>query len=298
MKRYKETGDRDTDTVIRGIDEIDTRHANDLSMRLYQIHELVLSVTNSHKNPDDVINILSDIRPDQSKRNSVSAIERVAMCREYLKLFGNTARFDRELFFGASDSLSEDARDTIEYVGNIYTDEAYGRFSKALGIEKGINVGSFENVCEDVYSGSSEYGILPVENTENGKLVRFYSLINKYDLKIASVTRIETSDDESTSFALVRKNIEYPKNLFGTPERFEFFITLGNNESLSEILAAADFCSMELYRIDSLPLLDHNGEFTLCPIFKLKNSDIESFLLFMSLDFPRFTPIGIFKDIN
>jgi len=298
VERYSKTGDRDTDTVLRGIDEIDVRHANDLTMRLAQIHELVVSTANTHKNSEDVINILSGIRPKYGKRNSVSAIERVTLCREFLSIFKDTSGFDRELFFGTSDILSESAKNTVEYVGNVYTDEAYRRFSDALGDADGKRALSFEEICEDVSGGSSEFGILPVENTENGKLARFYSLIDKYDLKIAAVTEVETSDDESTRFALVRKNIEYPKARFGSPDRIEFFITLGDDESLAEILSAADFCSMELYRIDSLPLSNHSGEYTLCPIFRLNGSDLDSFLLFMSLDFPRFTPIGIFKDLN
>lgn len=298
MERYAKTGERDVDTVLRGIDEIDTRAESDREMRFAQMHELVLSLSESHKSEEEIINILGELSPKSEMRNSVSAVERTALCREFLKLFPDSLGFDKDLFFGTTEALSENAEGKIEYVANRYTDNAYRRFSAHIGCDKGIAVRSFEELCENVYNGNSEFGILPIENTENGKLAHFYSLINKYELKIVAVCSIETSDAGISRFALIAKSIDYPHSRFGPPDKLELFITLEKNESLSEILAAAEFCKMELYRIDSLPLSSHSGKYALCPIFNLNESDINSFLMFMSLDFPQYTPVGIFKDIK
>ena len=284
--------------MLCGIDEIDARADSDQKMRLAQMHELALSLAESHKSEEEIINILGELSPKSEMRNSVSAVERTALCREFLKLFQESLGFDKDLFFGTSDALADEAEGKIEYISNRYTDIAYRRFSTIIGRDKGIAVRSFEELCEDVYGGNSEFGILPIENTENGKLAHFYSLINKYELKIAAVCAVETSDSGISRFALVSKNMEYPNARFGIPDKLELFITLEKNESLSEILAAAEFCEMELYRIDSLPLSSHSGKYALCPVFSLKDSDVNSFLMFMSLDFPQYIPVGIFKDIN
>ena len=296
MTRYKETGNRDTDAVLRGIHEIDERMLTNRQMRLSEIHELVLSIAAESPNSESTIARLEAIRPTRDRNNTVSALERVALCREYLKIYPDTQGFQRELFFGSSETLSKNAENTIAYIENTYTEEAFKRFAKELGSAVSVRVSSFDELCEEVYSGSSEFGIIPIENAENGKLVRFYSLINKYDLKIASVLSISSSDSE-TDFALIRKNIDYPKLKLGQPHVFEMFVMLSETESFSEILAAADFCNMSLYRIDSFPISHQGGKYTLCPVFKTESADIDSFLLYMALDFPRYTPIGRYSHL-
>ena len=203
MTRYKETGNRDTDAVLRGIHEIDERMLTNRQMRLSEIHELVISVVTESQNAEVAISRLEAIRPTRDRDNTVSALERVALCREYLKIYPETQGFQRELFFGSSENLSKDAENTIAYIENTYTEEAFKRFETELGSAASVKVTSFEDLCEEVYSGSSEFGIIPIENAENGKLARFYSLINKYDLKIASVLSLinsQSSANESIFF--------------------------------------------------------------------------------------------------
>ena len=297
MARYKETGNRDTDAVLRGINEIDERMLTDRRMRLSEIHELVAAVAAEAQNSEAAISRLEAIRPTRDRDNTVSALERVALCREYLKLYPDTQGFQRELFFGSPETLSKSAENAVAYIENTYTEEAFKRFSKELGSAESVRVTSFDELCEMVYSGSSEFGIIPIETAETGKLARFYSLIYKYDLKIASVLSIISSDSE-TGFALIRKNIDYPKLKLGQPHVFEMFVMLNETETFSEILAAAEFCHMSLYRIDSFPISHQGGKYTLCPVFKTESSDIDSFLLYMALDFPRYTPIGIYSPLN
>ena len=299
MGRYKETGSRDTDAVLRGINEIDERMLTDRRMRLSEIHELVTAVAAEVQNSEAAISRLEAIRPTRDRDNTVSALERVVLCHEYLTLYPDTQGFQRELFFGSSETLSNSSENTVAYIENTYTEEAFKLFSKELGSAVSVSVTSFEELCEMVYSGSSEFGIIPIETSETGKLARFYSLINKYDLKIASVLNISSPDKTSeTGFALIRKNIDYPKLKLGRPDFFEMFVMLNETETFSEILAAAEFCHMSLYRIDSFPISHQGGKYTLCPVFKTENSVIDSFLLYMALDFPRYTPKGIYSQLN
>ncbi len=294
--RYKETGDRDIDAVLSGIAELDARQSVELRSRLAQLHELVQTVAAKHTESESALRVLRSIRPING-RNELSAFEKVAVCKEYLAHYPFAAEFRRALFFGSSDTVSVSAQDKIAFIKNSYTDEAYARFASRLQSPTAAKLLSFDELCENVYGGSCEFGILPVENNENGKLPHFYSLIDKYELKIAAVCTVETSDNGSTNFALVRKNIEYPYDRLGQPNMLELFVTPVANEKFSEILTAAEFCSLELYRVDSLPISHRSGRFATCPVFQIKDSDIDTFLLYMSVDFPQYTPIGVFKNI-
>ncbi len=295
--RYKKTGDRDIDAVLSGIAELDRRQLSEHQSRLAQLHELVESLAAKHGDSSAVLRALRAIRPI-GERNELSALERVAVCREYLAHYPSAAGFRRALFFGASDGVADEARNKISFIGNSYTDEAYARFASRLHSPVAMKLLSFDELCENVYGGSSEFGILPIENNENGKLPHFYSMIDKYELKIAAECTVDTSDSGSTSFALVRKNIEYPYDRLGSPSMLELFVTRVSNEKFSEILTAAEFCSLELYRVDSLPLSHRSGKFITCPVFRVHDSDIDTFLLYMSVDFPQYTPIGVFTNIN
>ena len=116
MTRYKETGNRNTDAVLRGIHEIDERMLINRQMRLSEIHELVTSVASEAQSAEAAISRLEAIRPIRDRDNTVSALERVALCREYLKFYPDTHGFQRELFFGSSEMLSHDAENTIAYI--------------------------------------------------------------------------------------------------------------------------------------------------------------------------------------
>ncbi len=297
LGRYKRTGDRDVDAVLSGIAELDERQSAELDSRLAQLHELVAAISDKYSESGAVLRALRAIRP-VGERNELSAFERVAVCREYLARYPSAAGFRRALFFGSSDAVSDGARNKIAFIGNSYTDEAYSRFASRLRDPVAMRLLSFDELCENVYGGSCEFGILPIENNENGKLPHFYSMIDKYELKIAAVCSVDTSDNGSTNFALVRKNIEYPYDRLGRPNMLELFVTQVANEKFSEILTAAEFCSLELYRIDSLPLSHRIGKFITCPVFRVDDSDIDTFLLYMSVDFPQYTPIGVFTNIN
>ncbi len=297
LGRYKKTGDRDIDAVLSGISELDDRQAVELGSRLAQLHELVGTIAEKYGESGAVLRALRDIRL-LGERNELSAFERVVICREYLSLYPSAAEFRRALFFGSSDAVPTEAQNKIAFIGNNYTDEAYTRFASRLQAPIAMRLLSFDELCENVYGGSCEFGILPIENNENGKLPHFYSMIDKYELKIAAICTVETSDNGSTSFALVRKNIEYPYGRLGVPDLLELFVTQVSNEKFSEVLTAAEFCSLELYRIDSLPLSHRSGKFITCPMFRVKDSDIDTFLLYMSIDFPQYTPIGIFTNIK
>ncbi len=295
-ERYSFTGERDIDAVLSGLHELDLRSKTDFESRMAQIHELVLAVSNNYRDSEEVLRVLRDIQPLNC--DSLSACERVAMCREYLSLHPSATEFRRSLFFDSSEAPPLSAENNIAFIENNYTDEAYSIFSAILGVSESLHLRSFDELCENIYQGKTEFGILPIENTENGKLPHFYSLIDKYELKITAVCSVDTSDSDSTSFALVRKNIEYPYVRFGHPDMLELFVPQIGNERFSEILTAAELCSMKLYRVDTLPLSYRSESFTTCPVFYANNADIDTFLLYMSLDFPQYTPVGIFTYIK
>lgn len=295
-KVQKNATDRDVNVIADALDELDAYQRELLGSRLALIHELVSCAAHRYKNSDDALDFLKNAFFEENKSSVLAAVEKVTMCEEFLKAYKDCTEYRKEIFFGTSDPYTEDAYGRIEYIGNNYTDEAFRCFSEMLGTSDALIVSSFNELCEDVYSGKSEYGILPVENTDNGKLLRFYSLINLYDLKIISVCSLKTSDNGRTDFALVKRALDYPNAKLKSPDVLEFLVKGIDHSSFMKILTASQICSMDSYRIDTFRMSPSDDDFTFCFTVKLSESSrTEEFLLYMSVDFPQYTPIGIFK---
>lgn len=156
---------------------------------------------------------------------------------------------------------------------------------------------SFKDACEDVYYGRSEFCILPISNTSEGKLSGFGKLIAKYELKIVLSCNINTQDSGYTKFVLLKKNIEYTE-IKGKSVGLDFVIPQSDGERLPFLLNAAEFFGMTDIGISSTPAeyLNHGFSHDICCTAKA-DSDICGFLCFLALEFPSYEQTGIYPNV-
>jgi len=86
----------------------------------------------------------------------------------------------------------------VAYLRNTYTDTAFETFSTVLRSAASTYYSDFPGVCEALYYDRATACILPLENSSDGKLLRFYSLLTRYDLRIAYVTSVTAYDIDIT----------------------------------------------------------------------------------------------------
>lgn len=188
------------------------------------------------------------------------------------------------------------AGERIAYLKNTYTDTAYDTFADALPHCVPAYYSDFPGVCEALYYGRATACILPLENSSDGKLLRFYSLLTKYDLRIAGVCSVSAEDsDSATKYALLRKSVTVP----GREESSELFcecrIILEEDMTLSRVLSAADAYGMALSRADSVPNGYGDGGDTYDLIFRFdEEGDLPAMLTYLYLMTPQFTLLGIY----
>lgn len=215
---------------------------------------------------------------------------------------------------GHTDPIESFARGNIAYQHSIYTDEAFLHFSRVLPTARAVYSDSFAGVCEQVFNGLCEYCILPLENTQDGKLVRFYNLIQKYELKIVLTCSVTTSDNRhSTTFGLCRRGLLWPQLLIpDKPFSFEFiFWQEPEHVSLAELLTAASACSLSLLRADCLPRSDEEiligAGYPFALHFEASQHrdaapwtaerDFLAFLFYLSVHSPTYLPLGIYQHL-
>ncbi len=218
----------------------------------------------------------------------------------------------------ATDAVTEAARGRIAYMAGAFADKAYDRLSALVPHARAATFHSFVDACEEVRGGLCEFGILPLENTQSGKLTAFSRLILRYGLYVVAVCDLENGvlPGQFTRFALLCKapddSLPPPHRLFSIGERAPCFVDLihtTSSPSLAELLNAAAFCGLSPLRLDTLPLfeeldflhgdLSESGALPLCCVFSIDEAggDLATFLRYLSLEAPDDRLTGAYRMI-
>ncbi len=189
--------------------------------------------------------------------------------------------------------------DTVVYLKNPLADIAYSNFSKLLKDARALYEESFSSVCEEVYYGRVPYCILPLENSDDGRLSGFGNMIRKYELKIVLTCSVESANGKITKFALLKReidDIDCPAKI-SDGKYVEIGFNFGENERLYEVLAAARFFGYKLNKVDSMPIYYSEKEYYFDAVFS-GNGDIKRFMFWLELEVPRYEIIGIYTHIK
>ena len=197
---------------------------------------------------------------------------------------------------GLNESAQPGSHGKISYVRNKYNDAAFENFSRVVRNAKLSYAPSFASACEDVVSGLCEYAILPIENSSDGRLFGFYSLLDRYELHICAVTSLETNDDPATNirFALVGKTA--PRRITNDSLcDFEFSIARENGDRLVELLHAAYEFSAVPQKTNTVSLEYDHDLYKHYLTFSIPCEETYAFALYLSLEYPNYTPIGFYQ---
>ena len=308
------------DTVNKNLGELDIRTANLFEMRLAHIKELAYELAKRIAAVPHDSNWAWNLKGLYQKARCDISWDGIENNRYALKVFGEAtenlelaklARYIKEYgdydeawlptFFAGVDTPLPEARGKIACMKNIYTDTAYIRFGAFVQDPSVLYLDSFTAICEEVAYGRCEYCILPIENSDDGKLFGFYKLLSQYELNIVLTTRVATSEDSSsTYFALVRKGIENIslKHKAGTKRYFEFCLLSDIRNNIGDICAAAELFGITLHKIDSAPRTYSENEFEYHIVFDISSGDLYSFLIYLSLKTDHYSVLGLYSKIN
>lgn len=183
----------------------------------------------------------------------------------------------------------------IAYVRNKRNDDAFLSFSEIVRVAKASYMPSFSDACEAVFDNRCEFCILPVENNTDGKLYSFYSMMDRYDLKICHKVEISSEDgSESIGFALVGRSVN--KSLRkGARMRFEFSVVREGADFISEVLGVADALGGRISSIGTQPVLYDDKSCRCYFAIDFLGQSPVPMALYMNLEYPGYTPLGLYK---
>ena len=310
---------RSAETVLENIREIDRRDAAMHKIRYAHIKELAYELFaasgyNRDGSPFDMSwleNIRSlylqikNGRKESAEKAPFRALENAelyVLASEIRALIGEEERLPVLQFFSEyGESVPSAASDKVACVNNYYTDTAFSRFSSYLQKPSAVFLDSFSSACEDAASLKYEYCIVPIENSDDGKLMSFYRLLAMHGLKIVLTTSVSISDDSrSTTLALAKRGIEnLKKKENDTGARyFEFCFVPDKENSVSDICYAAELFGMRLHRIDSATITYLENEFEYFVVLDTAGADLYKFLIYLTLKDLHYTPVGLYTHIK
>ncbi len=215
----------------------------------------------------------------------LSAVERALLLCRLCDLLGIRGLRGMGTFF---DDPSDDGSETVSYVRSSYADTAYRALAAEMADPKVLYAHEFSEACENVYYGRSAFCLLPVENTVDGRLAGFRSLMIKYGLKTVRVVRVkDDSLDGSTLFALLKRGVTVPDT-----EKPCFLEIRVKTEDLPVLLASGEACGMKAVEMTRVPNRRHHYDI----VFAIGPEGVCGFLSLLHLEYPGFLPTGVFGE--
>ena len=202
--------------------------------------------------------------------------------------------------------LPQSVRGRIAYMPAAFADKAYLALSAGVENPRAAAVAGFVDACEEVRSGLCEFCILPLENSQNGKLTAFTRLMLRYNLRIIAVCDLENgaAEGQVTRFALLRAAEEgsFPAPLIPPPSGEPLYLELIHTEdspTLTDLLTAAEFCGMRLCRVDTLPHFEEfdGDSLPLSCVLDVAGGDLPTFRRFLSLEASEDTVMGLYGSL-
>ena len=246
---------------------------------------------------DDIDSILENL---SLINENLSASEKILFLSEICHSPFNQKIKDM-LFIGSSEPTSAGAHSKISYLKNKYNDIAFEHFSRSVSNAKPDYASGFTECCESVFDGRCEFCILPIMNSNDGRLMSFYSLLDRYELKICEIVDIDNDSTPSTlRYARVGRSSNEPKRR--TPKAqnyiFEFSIISEDTNFFAPLFEASNQLDAKLTCIDSLPIEYASNVQKFFLSFCIPSQNTLAFRLFVSLNHQSYTPIGLYKEID
>lgn len=252
----------------------------------------ILCESYSNLSLKELDSIYKEITPDASGEEKILLYKEMSLHRNL------NARMKEEFSIGSAETPAG-AHGKIAFVKNDLNNTAFDFLSRSINNAKPIWVLSFASACESVVDGKSEFCLLPIENSSDGKLLGFYSMIERYDLKICTVCEVDDRQGETVSYALLARGCkELSKKSDGCELAFEFSLLSESCDFLTELLCASSACQASMEKVCFLPVQYDTRLKRYIFSFKVPSQELLPFNAFLALSYHSYTPIGYYIKNN
>lgn len=270
-----------------------SREERDICLSLL-ISEHIRAASKKGLDATEIYGSFSRLAPDSEGR------ERLLLCRELLKSGELVPKELSDSLLSISEETAAGSHGKVAYVRNQYNDRAFEDFSRLIQNPKPILTSSFSDTCEEVLESRCEFGIIPLENTSDGKLFSFYSMLDRYELKIAAVCLVESEDsNRNIRYGLVTKGFSEKQISLLLRKartcRFEFSVVSEDASFTSQLFSALGECQATPLQIDSLSVQYDDNLRRFFFTVEIPPVHLRELSLYLSSEFSSYTFIGFYQ---
>lgn len=284
------------DILTSNLNEFQTRGDIANEQCTLTLYEIAKSICDSHDDGE-----ISEIVKKYTELTAESShVSRIILCQELLLREKTYEYLNRIIAIGDNEKTAAGAHGKIAYTKNKFNDAAFEHLSLAVTSPKIVYTSSINGACEAVADGSCEFCILPIENSHDGKLFGFYSLLDRFELKICAACDIEGDGDSHIRYALIGRSCREPDERIAkiTPFVLEFFVLDSNGDFLDGLLPATKACNAQLLSIDARPVPYDPQSKKFILSFRVSGSDSLLLRTLLALYYDSYSPIGLYPYIQ
>lgn len=198
---------------------------------------------------------------------------------------------------GSLDSVEAGSHGRIACVKNDFNNYALEQLSYTVTNAKPRFVSSFLEACEAVSDGECEFCILPIENASDGRMLGFYSMIDRYELKICRACDVDDEQSGTVRYALLSKSCPEPTDKRKSEELiFEFSVISDDGAFMVDMLTAAEKCGALPISLDCSPLPYDSRLRRYLLSFRISAHGSLLLRAFLSNSYHNYTPLGLYPE--
>lgn len=249
----------------------------------------------------DALTGLANKNEAANLKRTLSLCDVLYFCREISRFGGKTyAAADAERWLSDGDIIQYPRAGDVKiaFVRGRQANDAFAEFARYIhGGAMPYGEESFADVCQSVYSGIAEYGIIPVENSSDGRLASFYGMFEKFGLYIIMLCEVMSGDGESyTKFALCSRSV---KALMADGEKtLHFRLTLDSPDGITALLYGGRYYGASLRRAEPIPVSAAGRENSFDISFCVDGADLAGFICCLKLEYPQFSTVGLYTSVK
>lgn len=229
---------------------------------------------------------------------SASGRTNAAFCRAVCAEPSYLSSISDKKLFGNGDEPLPGTHGRIAYVRSKRNERAFSVLSAKIRSARGYSCSSFSEACEAVYNGVCELCMLPIENSTDGKLYPFYGMMDRYGLVIRDVADVNAEEGaEAVRYALVGRYAEL-RRVKHIKCGFELAVVCEDGVLPCDIIEVTRALGGKILNIGAQPV-QYDDEGTKYYFFtELTDADAIALALYVSLEHPRYTPLGLYEMKN
>lgn len=181
----------------------------------------------------------------------------------------------------------------VVFLDSFFGREALRRFEAVLPLPRAATAPSFTAVCEELVGGRADFAILPLEDSTEGKFLRLYQEIDRFELYITHTCEVPYGNEGQTMLMALLSRHYTPVLTAPGEQMLACTLLEEDSHTLSELLLAAGCCQLSLRRVDTLPSSYGENIVFYQPLFAAPHPEDELlFLTYLELFQPRARAMG------